>query len=195
MPGGAPMIAPETGRRRTLRHRLARAGSAPRQPRPAFAGRSHRRRRATLASERLTADAAPLSNASGSAPRGRDGSILGRCSRGVKTIFYKISAGEESGANPSLPRARAFTHLLAESLPPPPCGEDRLGRRPREKGGAGHEDPDRRGTQSPSAAGAGPCVLLRFSRAPDGRRALLNRRSYARSASPRSLAGRLGPPP
>ena len=35
MPGGAPMIAPETGRRRTLRHRLAKAGSAPRQPKAA----------------------------------------------------------------------------------------------------------------------------------------------------------------
>src|SRR3954447_13785775 len=160
-----------------------------------IADRSHQRRRATLASERLTADAAPLSNASGSAPRGRDSSRLGRCSRDVKTIFYKISAGEESGANPSLPRARAFTHLLAESLPPPPCGEDRLGRRPSEKGGAGHEAPDRRGTQSPSAAGAGPGGLLRFAPAADGRRAGFDRQSYARRPPPRSAFGRVGPPP
>ena len=31
----ARLVAPETGRRRTLRHRLARTGSAPHQPRPA----------------------------------------------------------------------------------------------------------------------------------------------------------------
>src|SRR5215212_8826383 len=87
---------------------------------------------------------------------------------------------------PSPVRARAFTHLLAESLPPPPCGEDRLGRRPSEKGGAGHEAPDRRGTQSPSAAGAGPGGLLGFAPAADGRRAGFDREPYARRPPPRS---------
>src|SRR3954447_23427316 len=87
MPGGAPMIAPETGRRRTLRPRLARAGSAPRQPRPAFRRPKPPAAPRRLADERLTADAAPLSNASGSAPRGRDGSRLGRRSSLVKDFF------------------------------------------------------------------------------------------------------------
>src|SRR3954451_21562508 len=53
-------------------------------------------------------------------------------------------------------RASAFTHLLAESLPPPPCGEHRLGRRPSEKGVAGHGAPCRRGTQVLQPQGAGP---------------------------------------
>ncbi len=69
MPGGAPMFAPETGRRRTPRHRLARAGSAPRQPRPAQAPAEAT---AAIAADPCgsapRADAAPLSNASGSAP-------------------------------------------------------------------------------------------------------------------------------
>ena len=76
MPGGAPMIAPETGRRRTLRHRLARAGSAPHQPRPAQApaeATAFKLARALADPSLLKDDAAPLSNASGSAPRGRDG--------------------------------------------------------------------------------------------------------------------------
>ena len=50
--------------------------------RGASTNRSHRRRRATLAGERLTADAAPLSNASGSAPRG-----TGR--QQTRTMFQK----------------------------------------------------------------------------------------------------------
>ena len=158
MPGGAPMIAPETGRRRTLRHRLARTGSAPRQPKAARATPTHRlgRRRpprresplrpkaepprfrtppeAPIARDREAenpetppcegglsaastesrsrdprppprtppasstgepaspqADAAPLSNASGSAPRGRDGSRLGRGSARVKDYFQHRS--------------------------------------------------------------------------------------------------------
>ena len=81
MPGGAPMFAPETGRRRTPRHRLARTGSAPRQPRPAFAGRSHRHDVADPCGSAPRADAAPLSNASGSAP-----SRTGRADTGMKSI-------------------------------------------------------------------------------------------------------------
>src|SRR6185436_10574212 len=84
MPGGAPMIAPETGRRRTLRHRLARAGSAPRQPRSVQApteATAFKLARALADPSPLKADAAPLSNASGSAPRGRNG-------RRSRTLFH-----------------------------------------------------------------------------------------------------------
>jgi hypothetical protein len=67
MPGGAPMIAPETGRRRTLSSALRRRAQR-RVNRGRQAGRSHRRDVADPCGSAPRADAAPLSNASGSAP-------------------------------------------------------------------------------------------------------------------------------
>src|SRR4051795_13357752 len=95
MPGGAPMIAPETGRRRTLRPRLARTGSEPRQPRPAQApteATALRLARALADLSLLEADAAPLSNASGSAPRGRDGYISRTLFRSCQGLFSETIA-------------------------------------------------------------------------------------------------------
>ena len=182
MPGGAPMIAPETGRRRTLRPRLARAGSAPRQPRPAF------RRPKPPAAPRHLCERTPHRRCRPAFERLRKRpSRTGRQQtrtlfQGVKTIFYKISAGEESGANPSLPRARAFTHLLAESLPPPPCGEDRLGRRPTEEGWPG------------IAAGLGPAQGRREGDDQDLRQIVTcvagPRVRHARKRLPQALYGR-----
>ena len=69
----------------------------------------------------------------------------------------RLSAG---GGDRVAPEARPGEGVRRQggacSAPPPPCGEDRLGRRPSEKGVAGHGAPCRRGTQSLSAAGAGP---------------------------------------
>src|SRR4051812_9253060 len=90
MPGGAPMIAPETGRRRTLRHRLARTGSAPRQPRPAQApaeatafklarALADRAASKTMPPRFRTPPEAPLADGTGV--------DLGQCSMAVKDYF------------------------------------------------------------------------------------------------------------
>src|SRR4051812_15541567 len=73
---------------------------------------------------------------------------------------------------PSPVRARAFTHLLAESLPPPPCGEDRLGRRPSEKGAPGMKHLTDEGLKvlQPQGPGLADCLGLPL-RLMDGGRA------------------------
>ena len=74
----------------------------------------------------------------------------------------------------------------AAAAPPPPCGEDRLGRRPSEKGVAGHRAPCPPGTQSPSAARAAPTDRVGPAPAADARRVGFDREPYARRPPPRS---------
>jgi hypothetical protein len=54
-----------------------------------------------------------------------------------------------------LPFGLRHSHICWPSRPPPPCGEDRLGRRPGEEGVAGHGAPYRRGTQVCQPQGPG----------------------------------------
>ena len=70
------------------------------------------------------------------------------------------------------------------AAPPPPCGEDRLGRRPSEKGVAGHGAPYRRGTQSLQPQGPGLTDDVGLAPAADARRAGFDREPYARRPPP-----------
>src|SRR5215212_4613541 len=74
--------------------------------------------------------------------------------------------------------------FVGRVAPPPPCGEDRLGRRPSEEGGAGHGAPCRRGTRSLQPQGPGLTDHVGLAPAADARRAGFDREPYARRPPP-----------
>ena len=71
-----------------------------------------------------------------------------------------------------------------ERVAPPPCGEDRLGRRRSEEGVAGHGAPCRRGTQSLQPRGPGLTDHVGLAPAADARRVGFDREPYARRPPP-----------
>ena len=94
----ARLVAPETGRRRTLRHRLARTGSAPHQPRPASrpkppprASRTRLFRACPIHRPRCR----PTSRRLMSAPLCRAGcATIGLFMRGCQGLFHLSRTGE-----------------------------------------------------------------------------------------------------
>ena len=97
-------------------------------------------------------------------------STIARQRRQPLTFAPRSSPGARFAASPRSPLpasgATACTHLSG-GIPPPPCGEDRLGRRPSEKGVAGHRAPYRRVTQSLQPQGPRPDGSLDLASAAD----------------------------
>jgi hypothetical protein len=113
--GRRALVAPETGRRRTLRHRLARTGSAPRQlfGQPRGRPSSHRlrvSRKPSPVRASPKADAAPLTNASGSAPRGRDG-------HRSRTLFHSFKDYFQEESRTRTPSITNWTASAARMTP------------------------------------------------------------------------------
>src|SRR5215208_3946992 len=106
-----------------------------------------------------------------------------------------ISA-ERSGDRAILPReaATACTHLSG-GIPPPPCGEDRLGRRPSEGGVAGHGPLGRSRPRDISRRGKRQAIRQASVPAADTAECFVDKALHARRPPPRSAFGRVGPPP
>ena len=119
---------------------------------------------------------------------------------GMSTLEHKrrhpLTRSRLLGASRLSPQAYGI-HTFAGRVapPPPPCGEDRLGRRPSEKGVAGHGAPCRRGTEVCQPQGPGLTDHVGLAPAADARRAGFDREPYARRPPPRSAFGRVAPPP
>ena len=129
------------------------------------------------------------------ANRGKPQYILSlRAGRGGLAKRGRDARGTNSPSpspNPLPARATACTHLSG-GIPPPPCGEDPLGRRPSEKGVAGHRPLGRsrsprhqsQGQAASHPSGLGPLRLTRLS-------ASATRRSMPGDPPPRSAFGQL----
>src|SRR4051812_19086621 len=91
-------------------------------------------------------------------------------------------------------RALADSHKADAQFPSPLVGEDRLGRRPSEEGGAGHRAPGRSRPAVHQPQGQGPRDPSGPAPAADGLQSLVGKALDARRPPPRSAFGRVGPP-
>src|SRR4051794_13355356 len=101
---------------------------------------------------------------------------------------------ETEAARGPLPPRLADSHKAGAQFPSPLVGEDRLGRRPSEEGGAGHRAPGRSRPAVHQSQGQGPRGPSGPAPAADRLESLVRKVLHARRPPSRSAFGRVGLP-